>query len=196
MGAGGLRSLRHDSYHATEENAACDDHEDRRTDHEAILASGQPTCTGCRPYRRQENEEVEKKETLKRRMPESNGIGAVYRKLRLCLGLFEHASRDDDAEEDYEGKRHRLRWCRRDFRRIVEVATRALLLGIALLVTPGLCQQDAVHITAILGESVVFNCHVEFPGEHPVPYVLQWEKKVGDTVRYRTISPLLSISVS
>nr|XP_029720281.1 protein turtle-like isoform X5 [Aedes albopictus] len=37
--------------------------------------------------------------------------------------------------------------------------------------------QDAVHITAILGESVVFNCHVEFPGDHPVPYVLQWEKK-------------------
>ncbi|CAL1677898.1 unnamed protein product [Lasius platythorax] len=180
----GLRSLRHDSYHATEENAACDDHEDRRTDHEAILASGQPTCTGCRPYRRQENEEVEKKETLKRRMPESNGIGAVYRKLRLCLGLFEHASRDDDAEEDYEGKRHRLRWCRRDFRRIVEVATRALLLGIALLVTPGLCQQDAVHITAILGESVVFNCHVEFPGEHPVPYVLQWEKKGQETPIY------------
>ncbi|KAJ8922840.1 hypothetical protein NQ315_007875 [Exocentrus adspersus] len=38
-------------------------------------------------------------------------------------------------------------------------------------------QQDAVHITAILGESVVFNCHVEFPEGHPVPYVLQWEKK-------------------
>nr|CAH7765601.1 unnamed protein product [Callosobruchus chinensis] len=37
--------------------------------------------------------------------------------------------------------------------------------------------QDAVHITAILGESVVFNCHVEFPEGHPVPYVLQWEKK-------------------
>ncbi|XP_065332558.1 protein turtle isoform X2 [Cloeon dipterum] len=48
--------------------------------------------------------------------------------------------------------------------------------------TPGVkCFQDAVHITAILGESVVFNCHVEFPGDHPVPYVLQWEKKVGDT---------------
>lgn len=42
--------------------------------------------------------------------------------------------------------------------------------------------QDAVHITAILGESVVFNCHVEFPGDHPVPYVLQWEKKVSETV--------------
>ncbi|XP_076274407.1 protein turtle-like isoform X3 [Rhynchophorus ferrugineus] len=41
--------------------------------------------------------------------------------------------------------------------------------------------QDAVHITAILGESVVFNCHVEFPEGAPVPYVLQWEKKVGDT---------------
>ncbi|XP_018058555.1 PREDICTED: protein turtle isoform X1 [Atta colombica] len=191
----GLRSLRHNSYHATEENAACDDYEDRRTDHEAILASGQPTCTSCRrSYRHQESEAVEKREILKRRMPESDEISAVYRKLRLCLGLFEHASKNDEAEEDDEEKRHRLRWCRRGFRRIVEVATRALLLGIALLVTPGLCQQDAVHITAILGESVVFNCHVEFPGEHPVPYVLQWEKKVGDTVRYRTISPLLSIS--
>lgn len=68
--------------------------------------------------------------------------------------------------------------------------------GVIVPFVSGLCQQDAVHITAILGESVVFNCHVEFPGEHPVPYVLQWEKKVGDTVRYRTISPLLSISVS
>lgn len=109
----------------------------RRTDHEAILASGQPTCTGCRPFRRQENEAVEKKETLKRRMPESDGIGAVYRKLRLCLGLFENASKKTDETED-GGKRHRLRWCHRDFRRIVEVATRALLLGIALLVTPGI----------------------------------------------------------
>ncbi|XP_073979151.1 immunoglobulin superfamily member turtle isoform X4 [Rhodnius prolixus] len=37
--------------------------------------------------------------------------------------------------------------------------------------------QDAVHITAILGESVVFNCPVDFPADHAVPYVLQWEKK-------------------
>jgi len=70
-------------------------------------------------------------------MPESNEVGAVYRKLRLCLGLFEHARKNDEVEEDDEEKRHRLRWCRRGFRRIVEVATRALLLGIALLVTPG-----------------------------------------------------------
>lgn len=78
---------------------------------------------------------------MKRRMPETNEIGSVYRKLRLCLGLFEHTSRKDEADEDDGGKRHRLRWCRRDFRRIVEVATRALLLGIALLVTPGIILQ-------------------------------------------------------
>jgi len=70
----------------------------------------------------------------------SDGIGAVYRKLRLCLGLFGHAAGNGEAEDDEEDeeKRHRLRWCRRDFRRIVEVTTRALLLGIALLVTPGM----------------------------------------------------------
>ncbi|XP_023316345.1 protein turtle isoform X2 [Trichogramma pretiosum] len=60
----------------------------------------------------------------------------------------------------------------------IEMITVTFILSIALLVTPGLCNhQDAVHITAILGESVVFNCHVEFPDQHPVPYVLQWEKK-------------------
>ncbi|VVC89955.1 unnamed protein product [Leptidea sinapis] len=44
--------------------------------------------------------------------------------------------------------------------------------------------QDAVHITAILGESVVFNCQVDFPEEIPVPYVLQWEKKGQDIPIY------------
>ncbi|KFB39724.1 AGAP007928-PA-like protein [Anopheles sinensis] len=55
---------------------------------------------------------------------------------------------------------------------------------LVLCFTLGCCTinppQDAVHITAILGESVVFNCHVDFPGDHPVPYVLQWEKKVSE----------------
>lgn len=46
--------------------------------------------------------------------------------------------------------------------------------------------EDAVHITAILGEGVIFNCHVEFPNDHPVPYVLQWDKKVSETVRYHS----------
>jgi hypothetical protein len=50
----------------------------------------------------------------------------------------------------------------------------------------GLCNhQDAAHITAILGESVVFNCHVDFPDHIPVPYVLTWRKKINDEVRYR-----------
>lgn len=44
-----------------------------------------------------------------------------------------------------------------------------------------------MHITAILGESVVFNCQVDFPEDIPVPYVLQWEKKVGETVRRPTL---------
>ncbi|KAI5638829.1 immunoglobulin domain-containing protein [Phthorimaea operculella] len=44
--------------------------------------------------------------------------------------------------------------------------------------------QDAVHITAILGESVVFNCQVDFPEDTPVPYVLQWEKKGQDIPIY------------
>ncbi|KRT85690.1 hypothetical protein AMK59_2432, partial [Oryctes borbonicus] len=57
------------------------------------------------------------------------------------------------------------------------------------------CFQDAVHITAILGESVVFNCHVEFPEGHPVPYVLQWEKKVGDTVGFYFTFCSLSVVV-
>lgn len=54
-------------------------------------------------------------------------------------------------------------------------------------------QQDAIHITAILGESVIFNCHVEFPGDHPVPYVLQWEKKVSETVRHLNLFSALLI---
>ncbi|XP_060532041.1 protein turtle isoform X2 [Cylas formicarius] len=59
--------------------------------------------------------------------------------------------------------------------------TAAVFLLLSLVTVSGNSIQDAVHITAILGESVVFNCHVEFPEGHPVPYVLQWEKKVGDT---------------
>lgn len=38
--------------------------------------------------------------------------------------------------------------------------------------------QDIEHLTAMVGDSIVFNCHIEFPESHPVPYVIQWEKKV------------------
>ncbi|XP_076226998.1 protein turtle isoform X7 [Nomia melanderi] len=168
------RSLRHDGYPAAEGNHY---DQEERVGLQATLASGQPTCTGSRPCRRQENEENGHEKRVRRA---NGGCGSLCGKLRrISVGRF----LGNDAEEDEasNGKRHRLRWCRRDLRWIADVATRTLLLGIVLFVTPGLCHQDAVHITAILGESVVFNCHVEFPGEHPVPYVLQWEKKVGDT---------------
>lgn len=59
-----------------------------------------------------------------------------------------------------------------------------LLLLINLPVTCHQDHQDAVHITAILGESVVFNCQVDFPEDIPVPYVLQWEKKGQDIPIY------------
>jgi hypothetical protein len=59
----------------------------------------------------------------------------------------------------------------------------------------GFCLQDGgVFITAILGESVVFNCHVEFPDGHPVPYVLQWEKKVGETVGFQPVCSLTVVA--
>ncbi|XP_063222790.1 protein turtle isoform X3 [Bacillus rossius redtenbacheri] len=69
-------------------------------------------------------------------------------------------------------------WCRRT---LSSIPPRQVLpvvcVLLAVVAIPVVCFQDAQHITAILGESVVFNCHVEFPGDHPVPYVLQWEKK-------------------
>ncbi|GBP55579.1 Protein turtle [Eumeta japonica] len=68
------------------------------------------------------------------------------------------------------------------------IAAGLLLLLVAYL--PVTCHQehqDAVHITAILGESVVFNCQVDFPEDIPVPYVLQWEKKVGETRMARAV---------
>ncbi|XP_076374609.1 protein turtle isoform X3 [Megalopta genalis] len=170
------RSLRHDG--SSETDGGHRDHEER-VGLQATLASGQPTCTGSsRPCRRQEDEENGHEKRVRRSKGGGGLLGTLYGKLRrISVGGF----LGNETEEDETGKRHRFRWCRRDFRWIADVATRTLLLGIVLFVTPGLCHQDAVHITALRGESVVFNCHVEFPGEHPVPYVLQWEKKVGDT---------------
>ncbi|XP_076629101.1 protein turtle isoform X5 [Colletes latitarsis] len=170
------RSLRHDGSCSTRRNTR---DQEERVDLQATLASGQPTCTGSRPCRRQEDEENANEKYVRRSKGGTGLFGSLYGKLRLSVGrILSHGA---EEEEGGNGRSRRLRWCRRDFRWIADVATRTLLIGIVLFVTPGLCHQDAVHITAILGESVVFNCHVEFPGEHPVPYVLQWEKKVGDT---------------
>ncbi|XP_043507530.1 protein turtle-like isoform X2 [Frieseomelitta varia] len=169
------RFLRHDGSQVSEGSTRG---QEERVDLQATLASGQPTCTGSRPCRRQANEENGQEKGSRCSNGGSGVISSLFGKLRLFVGR--PIDTEAEKEKGVNGRRHRLRWCRRDFRWIADVATRILLLGIVLFVTPGLCHQDAVHITAILGESVVFNCHVEFPGEHPVPYVLQWEKKVGD----------------
>ncbi|XP_076389609.1 protein turtle isoform X5 [Megachile rotundata] len=178
-----VRSIRHDGCCAAERTSS--GQEESRIDSQTTLASGQPTCTSSLSCRRQENEDEQTENEQKKRSSrcssnnENGVIDSLYGKLRLSVARFFGTAVEEDEEGN--GKRHRLRRCRRDFRWIADVATGTLLLGIVLFVTPGFCHQDAVHITAILGESVVFNCHVEFPGEHPVPYVLQWEKKVGDT---------------
>ncbi len=39
-------------------------------------------------------------------------------------------------------------------------------------------------MTANAGDNIVFNCDVEFPGGHPVPYVVQWWKKGKDLPIY------------
>ncbi|XP_017798277.1 PREDICTED: protein turtle-like [Habropoda laboriosa] len=167
------RSLRHDGSCTPDLSGNLGQEE--RVDLQATLASGQPTCAGSRACRRQADEENDREKGSRCSNRGSGVIGSLYGKLRLSVGRF--LSTEAEKVEGGNGKRHRLRWCRKDFRWIADVATRTLLLSIVLFVTPGLCHQDAVHITAILGESVIFNCHVEFPGEHPVPYVLQWEKK-------------------
>ncbi|XP_046471646.1 protein turtle isoform X4 [Neodiprion pinetum] len=144
------------------------------------LSSGQPTCLGSCRRRYKERQDEDNVIPGKVRL----GAAADYRQRRLT-------TEDQRDADDNIRRRCQLRgnW---SFRWLFEMVAQALVLGVILFVTPGLCYQDAVHITAILGESVVFNCHVEFPGEHPVPYVLQWEKKVGDTVRYRPPPSALS----
>ena len=41
----------------------------------------------------------------------------------------------------------------------------------------GYRSSDPEHITAILGQTVHFNCHANFPNDEVVPYVVQWEKR-------------------
>ena len=45
----------------------------------------------------------------------------------------------------------------------------------------GYRSSDPEHITAILGQTVHFNCHANFPNDEVVPYVVQWEKRGSDT---------------
>ncbi|XP_015108943.1 protein borderless isoform X1 [Diachasma alloeum] len=42
-------------------------------------------------------------------------------------------------------------------------------------------EKDAKNFTASIGEYVVFNCHLDFPHEIPIPYILTWNRE-GRTV--------------
>jgi len=44
----------------------------------------------------------------------------------------------------------------------------------------GYSDNDPEHITAILGDSIQFNCHAHFKDDLPVPYVVTWSKKGSD----------------
>ncbi|XP_066598147.1 protein turtle isoform X2 [Prorops nasuta] len=165
--------------------------------YEAIPASGQPTCASalygrfnrkrydryqrdhCRLHEHHQKRKYKTEEEAKETENPAHDV-ALRRGWSWSSGRDVDVQEewDEEEEEEKEEERKNVLGCfrRRDFQWIGKLLTRIMLLGISMFVTPGLCHQDAMHITAILGQSVVFNCHVEFPGE-PVPYVLQWEKK-------------------
>ncbi|KAG6798757.1 protein turtle isoform X1 [Apis mellifera caucasica] len=125
------RSLRRDASRPCHD--ATDDQEER-VELQATLASGQPTCTGWRACRRQDGrkEDGEEGEGGWRRWW-SGGSGVIGSSAR---GARIFGADQDGRKEGRSGKRHRLRWRRGDLRWIADVATRTLLLGIVLFVTP------------------------------------------------------------
>ncbi|KOC69021.1 hypothetical protein WH47_09578 [Habropoda laboriosa] len=127
------RSLRHDGSCTPDLSGNLGQEE--RVDLQATLASGQPTCAGSRACRRQADEENDREKGSRCSNRGSGVIGSLYGKLRLSVGRF--LSTEAEKVEGGNGKRHRLRWCRKDFRWIADVATRTLLLSIVLFVTPG-----------------------------------------------------------
>ena len=34
------------------------------------------------------------------------------------------------------------------------------------------------YYKAAVGEAVIFNCHIEYPHDVPIPYILNWNKEV------------------
>ena len=61
------------------------------------------------------------------------------------------------------------------------MATQLALITLINISVLGYRSNDPEHITAILGQTVHFNCHANFPDEEAVPYVVQWEKRGSDT---------------
>lgn len=39
--------------------------------------------------------------------------------------------------------------------------------------------KDSNNFTAAVGDYVVFNCHLDFPHEIPIPYILHWNREVS-----------------
>ena len=120
------------------------------------FTSGQPTCTGNLTSRRRNQKHVhdvggewDDDEKLKGRKKTCHDDSLVnVEETDVCPRLVGHTIGSHDkrvAEAEYEGqqdneedeRRRRVRWYCRDFRRVTEMVTRTLLLGIVLLVTPG-----------------------------------------------------------
>lgn len=61
------------------------------------------------------------------------------------------------------------------------------LLALCLLAVLGFFnveeEKSPVHLKATVGDSVVFNCRLEFPNDVPIPYIMHWNKAVSGWAR-------------
>ncbi|XP_043507539.1 protein turtle-like isoform X10 [Frieseomelitta varia] len=175
------RFLRHDGSQVSEGSTRG---QEERVDLQATLASGQPTCTGSRPCRRQANEENGQEKGSRCSNGGSGVISSLFGKLRLFVGR--PIDTEAEKEKGVNGRRHRLRWCRRDFRWIADVATRILLLGIVLFVTPAppkfsITPEEMIYVN--VGDAIILNCQAEGT---PTPEIL-WYKDANPVEPSTTI---------
>lgn len=47
--------------------------------------------------------------------------------------------------------------------------------------------RDSNNFTATIGDYIVFNCHLDFPHEIPIPYILHWNREVSNIYLIITI---------
>lgn len=40
-------------------------------------------------------------------------------------------------------------------------------------------EQKPIHVTASVGDYVIFNCYVDFPQTIPIPHKIVWKKEVS-----------------
>ncbi|KAK0165887.1 hypothetical protein PV328_004366 [Microctonus aethiopoides] len=43
--------------------------------------------------------------------------------------------------------------------------------------------RDSNNFTATIGDYIVFNCHLDFPHEIPIPYILHWNREIHSGTR-------------